>query len=395
MRVLEINSVNYGSTGSIMRNIAIEAEKAGIEAYTACQLGKATRGEAYHRHIYIGNRLDRNIHLVLGKLTGKYGTYSKYITMKFVAEIDKIKPDLIHIHNLHKGYINLEVLFGYIKRKGIPVVWTLHDCWSFTGQCPFFDRFHCNKWKLGCEKCPSYREYPSYIDKTAYMYAKKREWFTGVENMTIVTPSRWLAGLVKESFLKEYEVKVIHNGINLDIFKPQASELRKQYSLEGKKVILGVASIWDARKGLKVFLKLARELDDSFQIILIGLAKEQMEGLPDKIIGIGRTGSALELAQYYTMADVFLNPTYEDNFPTVNIEALACGTPVITFPTGGSAECLKEGCGLVVTEDKLSDALNHLDSYNLNTEACLEAGREYRASEKYLEYIQLYKAILG
>ena len=180
----------------------------------------------------------------------------------------------------------------------------------------------------------------------------------------------------------------------MEIFKPQVSKLREQYSLEGKKVILGVASIWDARKGLDIFLKLAKELDDSFQVILIGLSEEQIKNLPDNIIGIRRTGSALELAQYYTMADVFLNPTYEDNFPTVNIEALACGTPVITFPTGGSAECLKEGCGLVVTEDKLLYTLNHLDSYELNPEACLETGKEYKASNKYLEYIQLYKEVL-
>ena len=390
MRILEINSVNYGSTGCIMRNIALEAEKMGVEVFTSCQLGKSTKGEKYHRHIYIGNRIDRNIHLRLGKLTGKYGMYSKKITDKFISEIDELKPDLIHIHNLHKGYINIGILFDYIKQRNVPVVWTLHDCWSFTGQCPYFDIVKCDKWKNGCGDCPSYKEYPSNIDSTAFMYKKKKEWFQGINNMTIVTPSKWLSYLVKESFLGEYNIKVINNGIDLEVFKPVESELRKQHHLEGKKIILGVASLWDARKGLDVFKFLANELDDSFKVMVVGVTKEQIQELPANMIGITRTNSAHELAQYYAMADVFLNPTYEDNFPTVNIEALACGTPVLTFPTGGSAECLQEGCGMIVTKDNVLDILFNLDKYDFQEEKCVAAGRQYSAIEKYREYVRLY-----
>ena len=391
--VLEINSVNHGSTGTIMRNIAIEAESSGLTVYTSCQKARSTEGEKYGRHLYIGNRIDRNLHLRLGNLTGRYGLFSKRETKKFLREVDRIKPDIIHLHNLHKGYINFELLFSHIKENNIPTVWTLHDFWSFTGECPYFDRAKCDRWKHGCGHCPSYKEYPSMVDSTQAMYRKKKAAFTGVSDLTIVTPSKWLAGLVASSFLNEYPVRVINNGIDLSIFKPTQSNIREEYRLEGKIIILGVASIWDSRKRLDVFEKLSHELDDRFQIILIGLSKEQKDSLPPKIIGLERTENAQRLAAFYSAADVFLNPTVEDNFPTVNIEALACGTPVMTFATGGSVECIEPGCGTVVNEENLLSCLERIQQLGFDRNKCVSAGRNYSASAKYQEYVQLYREI--
>jgi glycosyltransferase involved in cell wall biosynthesis len=335
------------------------------------------------------------MHLRLGALTGKYGLYSKGITKKFLREIDKIQPDIIHIHNLHKGYINIELLFNYIKTKNIPVIWTLHDCWSVTGQCPYFERVNCSKWKCGCGECPQYREYPSLIDRTALMYRIKMHAFTGVSNMTIVTPSNWLAKIVKESYLREYQVHVINNGIDLSIFKPTESDLRKKYNLSDKKVILGVASIWNSRKGLDSFIKLAKNLDDNYRLIMIGLSDAQKQNLPEKIIGFSKTKNTTELAQFYTLADVFFNPTLEDNFPTVNIEALACGTPVFTFKTGGSPECIKNGCGKVVSEDNMIEELKKWETTAEIRKNCEVEGQKYAAVDKFREYAQVYHQILN
>ncbi|MCU6733121.1 glycosyltransferase [Diplocloster agilis] len=377
-----------------MRNIAIEAEKAGIEAYTSCQYGISTRNEPYQKHLYIGTRLGRNIHLKLGEFTGRYGLFSAYDTKKFIKQIDQLNPDIVHLHNLHKGYINLNRLFRYLKEKNKPVVWTLHDCWSFTGQCPYFDRVQCQKWRTGCGHCPQYKDYPSKVDGTASMFQKKKQWFTGLRNMTIVTPSQWLAELVAESYLKDYKVKIIHNGIDLSVFRPRKTNLREKLKLGNKTVILGVASIWDSRKGLEVFEELSGQLSDDYQIILIGLNSKQLEAIPKNIIGIARTTDANELAEYYSMADIFVNPTVEDNFPTVNLEALACGTPVFTFPTGGSTECIENGCGKIVTRQSLASDVTQLKTFEMNRNRCIEVSKQYAMQDKFREYIELYRKIL-
>lgn len=392
LKILEINSVNHGSTGSIMRNIALEVETRGDTVFTSCQKAKSTANEKYHRHIYIGSRIDRNIHLLLGKITGKYGLFSKNATKQFIGRIEEIRPDIIHIHNLHKGYINVELLFDYIRNKNIPVIWTLHDCWAVTGQCPYFDRVKCEKWKKECGDCPQYREYPSLIDSTRYMLIKKREWFRDL-NMTIVTPSKWLADIVEQSHLMKYPVSVIYNGIDLNVFKPEKSNLRRKYNIEDKTVILGVASIWDKRKGLEYFLTLSKSLGTEFQIILIGLSESQKMAMPQNIIALGKTQNATELAQYYSAADIFFNPTVEDNFPTVNIEALACGTPVFTFNTGGSPECLVAGCGKVVSADNMVDEIMRWQTTEDTREKCIRRSKDFSASYKYSEYYELYHKI--
>lgn len=270
--------------------------------------------------LFIGNRLSRNLHLKFAKLTGLNGCFSRLSTKKFLNFINEYNPDIIHLHNLHNCYINLPMLFNYIKKHNIPIVWTLHDCWIMTGQCPHFTIVKCDKWETGCYDCPQYKQYPSsYIDNTKTMWKLKNKWFTGVNNMTIVTPSQRLANLVKESFLAEYEVKVINNGIDLSVFKFTESSYREKNSLQNKIIILGVSFIWDAREGYEDYLSLAKVLDDNYHLVLVGVSKEQIQSLPKNVLGIEKTNNQKELAEIYSSSDVFINTTYEDNYPTVNL----------------------------------------------------------------------------
>ena len=395
MIILQINSCNFGSTGNIMLNIADIAQKEGNTAYIAYPDSNSNRRKKADGDILIGNRFARNIHLRLAKLTGFNGCFSLFDTWRFLRKIDKIHPDIIHLHNLHNCYINLPMLFKYIKKNNIKTVWTLHDCWAFTGQCPCFTMEKCDKWKTGCYDCKQYKEYPqSNADRTKTMYKLKKKWFTGVNDMVIVTPSQWLADLVKQSFLKDYYVKVINNGIDLSIFKPTESDFRQKYNLQNKYIVLGVASPWGKRKGFDVFSELAKRLDDRYRIVLVGLSKEQKESLPQNVIGLERTANQTELAQMYTAADVFANPTREDNFPTVNMEALACGAPVVTFNTGGSPEMLDKNCGSV-TDCEDIDAFEKeirkvCENKPYSREDCLKRAGQFDMNDKFEEYVRLY-----
>jgi glycosyltransferase involved in cell wall biosynthesis len=266
---VEINSTNIGSTGTIMLQLAENACEKGYDICVSYPQSRENAIKHKSKDLTIGNRISRNLHLRIATLTGASGCLSRISTKLYLRKLNQTKPKLLHLHNLHNSYINLPTLFGYIKRNNIPVVWTLHDCWAFTGHCPHFDMIGCEKWKTGCYACPRHREYPkSYVDNSRYMYYLKKKWFTGVQNMTIVTPSQWLADLVKQSYLKDYPVQVINNGIDLSVFRPQESNFRKQYGIPAdKKIILGVAFGWGERKGLDVFLELAKRLDGGYQIV--------------------------------------------------------------------------------------------------------------------------------
>ena len=273
-----------------MLQIADLATKKGHEVI--CSFYARRNKDKDKNCIYIGNKVSHNIHKKLYRKTGNNGCYSKISTWNFLRKVKKFDPDLIHIHNLHNCYINLPMLFDYIKKNNKKVVWTLHDCWSFTGQCPYFTAVGCEKWKTGCHDCEQINRYPSCsVDRTDKMWNRKKEWFTGVQNLTIVTPSQWLADLVKQSFLKDYPVKVINNGIDLDVFKPTESDFRTKHNLEDKKIILGVASVWEVRKGLDVFIELSKRLDDRYKIVLVGTNDEVDKKLPEGIISIHRTSN--------------------------------------------------------------------------------------------------------
>ena len=335
MKIVQINSFSNGSTGKIMMNIHKELLKEGYESYVVWGRGRQAEND---NEIYMNDKLGVYFHALYSRLTGKTGFASKRATKKLLKKLDIIKPDIVHLHNVHGYYINIELLFNYLKENNIKVIWTLHDCWSFTGQCPHFTYVNCNKWKTQCKNCPQLNQYPkSFVDNSKWNYQKKKELFTNL-NLTIVTPSKWLANLVKESYLKDYPVEVINNGIDTNIFKPTKSNFREKYNIKDKKIILGVANVWTWKKGLNDFIKLSKILNENYIIVLVGLNKKQIEELPKNIIGISKTENQTELAGIYSTADVFLNPTYEDNYPSVNLEAIACNTPVISYDTGGSIE---------------------------------------------------------
>lgn len=352
MRIVEINTVNYSSTGKIMLDIADTLRSQGHIVYCYCAPNIGTLKRDGTR--FIGDELSRNAAIAFCKLTGREDLALKMSTKAFLEDLDQIQPDVIHLHCIHGWFVNAPLLFEYIKVHNTRVVWTLHDCWPFTGHCTYFDAVGCNKWKEegGCNNCPQKDVFPeSLVDYSNHMFKVKKETFCGVQNMTLVTPSKWLASHVKESFLKEYKIKVINNGIDLKIFHEyqDCSAVQQKYGIDKKKyTLLGVAFQWETRKGLDVFLQLRERLGQDFQIVLVGTSAAIEKQLPEGIIAIRRTADQNELAQLYSCADLFINPTYEDNFPTVNLEALACGTAVVTFDTGGSAESIDPVCGTVV-----------------------------------------------
>ena len=381
-----------------MLQIAAEARKQGHEVYTCCPKSRSNLKKKVDHQILIGNIFSRNLHIKLAKLTGYNGCFSILSTWNYLRKIKKISPDLIHLHNLHNCYINLPMLFKFIKKYNIRVIWTLHDCWSFTGQCPYFTLAKCEKWKIGCYECQSYREYPqSRVDKTQKMWKLKKKWFTGINNMTIVTPSQWLADLVKQSFLKDYPVQVINNGIDLETFKPISSDFRQRYNIsESQYVLLGVAFGWGKRKGLDVFVELSKRLDDKrYRIVLVGTDDSVDKVLPKNIISIHRTQNQNELAEIYSAADLFVNPTREENYPTVNMESIACGTPVLTFRTGGSSEILDDKTGYVVDADDIDDLEKQIvcicTKQVFSEDDCLERAMKFANNIKFQEYINLYK----
>ena len=399
MKVLQINSVyGLGSTGRIATDIASRLRENNIESYIA--YGRETTIDNDHT-LRIGSKLDYYIH---GGLTRLFDTHallgSRRATNRFVNQIKQIDPDVIQLHNLHGYYINIKILFDYLKKTEKPVVWTLHDCWNFTGHCAYFSYAKCDKWIEGCHKCPQKTSYPtsSFLDNSKSNYQIKKELFTRLENMTIVTPSRWLANLVEKSFLSKYPVKVIPNGIDTDVFKPVSGEpVRDKFKLGNKCVILGVASIWSERKGLSYFIELSKIIDDGCVVVLVGLNEKQIAGLPPNIIGIKRTSNINELAQIYSAADVFVNSSKEETFGLVTAEALACGTPAIVFDSTPGVEIVMDGCGYVVETGDISDIKKFTDTIRSNgnnfySEQCIRRVRvKFDKNDRFDEYVELYK----
>lgn len=341
MKYLFINSVaGVGSTGRIAAEKCRELMRQGHECVLAYGRQKANCDDI--PTIRIGTPLDYKLHGVMTRIFDNHGFGSKAATRRFLKQVKEYDPDIVWLHNIHGYYIHIGLLFDYLKESGKKVIWTLHDCWSFTGHCAHFDYVGCDRWKTGCYGCPQKKEYPAslLLDGSSRNYRAKRSFFTGLQDMTIITPSRWLADLVKQSYLSEYPVEVVYNTINTDIFKPTPSDFREKHGLQDKKILLGVASIWTDKKGLHDFIKLSEILDNSFKIVLVGTTPEQAAQLPDNILAIARTNSQRELAEIYTAADVFVNPTYEDTYPTVNLEARACGTRIICYDTCGCRETL-------------------------------------------------------
>ncbi len=358
MKVLMINvCCGIKSTGRICTDLADALIMKGHEVRIAYARGYVPK-KYQHLAVKIGSSFDVYKQALMARVFDNEGYGNENSTKEFIKWVNIFKPDIIHLHNIHGYYVNCELLFSFLKEYNRPVIWTLHDCWSFTGHCAYFDFVNCNKWMTGCYNCPQKEGYPaSFIfDRSQTNYKKKKATFTSIKNLTIVSPSNWLAKYVSQSFLKGYQTVVIPNGINTEIFNNiKNNNVKNKLGIENKVMILGVAAIWNGRKGLDVFLELAKKLDENYVIVLIGLTKNQKKSLPNEIIGIEFTNSVQELAEYYSAADYFVNPTFEDNYPTTNVEAIACGTPVITFNTGGSAE--SAALFGFITKEKSADAI--------------------------------------
>lgn len=399
MKLLQINAaLNRGSTGRIAEQIASLARGRGWDTYMIHGARYVNRSDM--QTLQTVTSLGEKVHAVKSMLFDAHGLGSTLATKRIVREIEGINPDIIHLHNIHGYYLNYKVLFGYLRTVDIPVVWTLHDCWTMTGHCAHFDVIGCERWKTECYNCPLKRDYPKslLLERSKRNYNLKKQLFTSVKNMTIVPVSRWLGEIVKESYLGCYPCNVINNGVDIQLFSPIENNLRTQLNIGDRTVLLGVATAWKDEKGLQEFIRLSE--NTSYQVVMVGVPEEIKRNLPQSIIAINRTNNQQELAAYYSMADMLVNPTYADTFPTVNLEALACGTPIVTYRTGGSPESVTEETGLVVDKgdfDALVKAIEEVKAKGKThySSACRQrAVALYNKDDRYEDYMTMYESLL-
>lgn len=400
--LFQINSVvNSGSTGRIVEDISNIAVANGWDSYIAYGRWEYN---SQSKLIKVGSIVDIYAHGLISRLFDKHGLGSKKSTLKLLKIIQDIKPDIIHLHNIHGYYINYALLFDYLSKINIPVVWTLHDCWPITGHCSYFDYLKCDKWVKYCNLCPQIFSYPKslFCDRSERNYYDKKKYFTSVDKMVLVPVSDWLLNIIDHSFLNMYPKKRIYNGIDLSQFyiKDVREFVFESYKINTEYLILGVANIWDLRKGFNDFIKLRELLPSNFMIVLVGISKQQKRNLPKGIIGIQRTDTISKLTDLYCAADIYLNLTYEDNFPTTNLEALACGTPVITYRTGGSVESVTTDVGMIVDQGDFSNLVDSINTIIHNGKEkyasfCRQkALMEYSKKDRFYEYFELYNEIL-
>lgn len=400
--LFQINSsVNRGSTGRIAEAIGQLAMQQGWQSYIAYG-----RHKCYSQSvaIRIGTNLDVLLHGLKTRLFDRHGFGSVRATQKLVRRIKEIRPDIIHLHNVHGNYINIEILFNYLAIANIPVIWTLHDCWPFTGHCAHFDLIGCNRWITGCYSCPQKKMYPSslFLENSKANYLEKSKLFNSVNSLTMVPVSKWLGDILNRSFMNKYPFIINNNGVDLSVFTPKGdkSTIKRKLGVNKKFMIVGVAAIWSSYKGLNDFIDLSKMLDSNYCIVLIGVSNKQIKELPSNIVGLARTEDVNQLADIYSAADLFINPTYQDNFPTTNIESLACGTPILTYQTGGSGEAVSSDTGFIVEKGDLNGIINVINIVKENgklsyLKACRERAVElYNKDDRFYDYIKLYDQLL-
>ena len=390
MIIVQINATaTTGSIGKICRAVSERLNAKGVENYIL----HTQEGCDYPQGICYAGKNYLKIQALKSRVFGNYGFNSVLATRRLIAELDRIGPTIVHLHNLHGHNCHLGMLLNYLREKKIKVFWTFHDCWNFTGYCPHFDMVGCDQWLTQCRHCVRRREFTWFFDRSRLLYRRKKALSSSLD-LTIVAPSRWTAEVTRQSFFGEYPIEVIHNGISLETFKPTESSFREKHGIGDRKLVLGVAAAWMARKGLDVFLELAKRLDDSYRIVLVGTDDQVDKLLPKGVISIHHTANVAELAEIYTAADVYANPTREEVLGLVNLEALACGTPVITFNSGGSPECVDETCGVVVPKndvDAMEAAIRYVTTERpFSPEACRAYASHFDADSKFGEYIKLY-----
>ena len=394
MKVLQINTFGNLSTGKIAVDIYRTLRAHGSEGAVAFARNEVPGDVPSFK---IGNPLSVYTDGVFTRLTDKAGHYSKGATEKLIKQIKEYDPDIIHLHNLHGYYINVPMLFDYLKDAGKPVVWTLHDCWAYTGHCCYYSMAGCEKWKThGCSKCPQKKAYPASIfkDNSSKNFSEKNQMFHSVKNLHLVCVSKWLDNELKASFLKDIPSRVIYNGIDTSVFKPSSGNFRIKYNVGDKRIVLGVASTWDTRKGLADFIELSKILDERYKIVLVGLNDKQKASLPDNMIGIGRTDGPKELAGIYSASNVFFNASVEETFGLPNVESLACGTPVVAYNCTGIPETMTENDGYIVEPHDLKNVALKIG------EIC-DAGKRIEVSsfrfpkdKTYEAYMKLYEELV-
>lgn len=403
-KLLQINPVirTNTSTGRIMQEIGELAMANGWESYIAYSGGRDGVKPCKSKLMPVGGKFDVALHGIWTRLTDGHGLASWYATRKFIEEVKALKPDVIHIHNIHGYFLNYKILFEYLKDADIPVIWTVHDCWLYTGHCYYYSSIGCDKWMSGCGNCPQRAAFPTswFIDRSVQNLKDKSKAFNSIKDkLTIVPVSEWIRGEMSKSILKDCAYQVIHNGIDLNVFAPQLDdkEVREKYGLGDKHIILGLASIWSKEKGWDDFMEMSKMLREDEVIVMVGVSEEQQKRLPENVVGIRRTENVRQLAELYSAATAFVNPTWQDNYPTVNLESIACGTPVVTYRTGGSIEAVTEKTGYIVEQGDakgLLEAVREIERKgNLEYEADCRAHAlaNFRKEDRYADYLKLYE----
>lgn len=403
-RLLQINPVirTNTSTGRIMQEIGELAMANGWESYVAYSGGRDGVKPCRSKLMPVGGKLDVAFHGLWTRLTDRHGLASWFATKRFIREIKGLKPDIIHIHNIHGYFLNYKMLFEYLKEADIPVIWTVHDCWLYTGHCYYYSSIGCDKWMSGCGNCPQRTAFPAswFIDRSKQNLKDKSEAFNSIKDkLTIVPVSEWIRGEMSRSILQNCHYQVIHNGIDLNIFdvQPDDKAVREKYGLGDKHIILGLASIWSKEKGWDDFMEMSKMLNGDEVIVMVGVTEEQQKRLPENVVGIRRTENVRQLAELYSAAVAFVNPTWQDNYPTVNLESIACGTPVVTYRTGGSIEAVTEKTGYVVEQGDvkgLLEAVREIERKgNLEYKADCRAHAlaNFRKEDRYSDYLKLYE----
>lgn len=399
-KLLQINvDANNGSNGSIARDIGSIALSKGWDSYIAYGR-RAILCDS--KLIRVGNPLDVKLHGIVTRLFDLHGLGSNLTTFLFIQKIKKIKPDIVHLHNIHGYYINYKLLFKYLTKEKIPIVWTFHDCWPFTGHCGYFEQYKCEKWKKQCYDCPATHNYPSslFFDNSSYQYKLKKELFTAPHLIYVTTVSNWLSKLVKQSFFSKYPIKVIYDSIDTETFRPRESTLRQEYELSKKFVLLSAAANWTKTKGWDDYIKLSKMLPDDCVIMLLGVKDSEKEKLPKEIISVSRVEGKQKLAEYYSMADVLLNLSYQETFGMTTAEAMSCGTPGISYDVTACPELLTTETGVVVDAGDLEQVLNAIAVIKNNgkdkyIDKCRERAVKVFDSKKVnAEFFDIYNQIL-
>lgn len=395
--LVEINvACNWSSTGRIVEQIGLKAVQKGWDVHVAHSSRYVNASQLITYQIQ-GKWADYVHYVWNSTILGRSGLGSVASTKRFLKYLDEIKPAIVHLHNIHGHYINYELLLRYLAERNILVVWTMHDCWPITGHCAYFDSIDCQKWKTECHACELQKEFPKslFFDTSMSAFRLKKQLLAAIPNLTLVPVSGWLGEIARQSMIGGHaKVQVIHNGIDLKVFKPIVSKKN-----DGVVRILGVAAGYGERKGLNDFNKLREMLSDRYEITMVGLSRDEIKKIVPGIKGIMRTDHVEELVRLYNEADVYVNPTYSDNFPTTNIEALACGTPVITYRTGGSPEAVDEKTGIVIEQGNvvaLANAIMCIKDHSFSSEMCRKRAEECFNKEVCFEkYIELYESILN